>query len=913
MESTYDENISENPFYRQFIKEFKNLYEHCITESWIICVPRIGSLISRVFTVEDFCSHILVPNDELPETHYSTLTEKQVTVINKVITLEVTKDIPLQSHILFEETFYTEDRLKYIVWCIETPLAPSASREDNTLKYENLSSINDCIDLLWTQAAGRQILDQIEFNVKTFLEKHYELPLAIAPLRDLVGELYTHCLQAALQNRRLRERTKTCKHILENVKVAVESYMQHLLYDSLFKPICTCCAFEDSHLNKKVRNLCDIQLTDLDIRKDLYHTVPRAKQILSQINNYSTVLEKVICIKRSLNAIKKTDNGNNKIVLLTVDDMLPILVFLVIKSGLPNWYSQLMFLKEFRFSASGKGDCDEASFLITTLEAVLEHIRSDALTGPPHPESYYYETDLTDEKFETAKDRRTSLTESVSTSDTNGGEETLEYIFDLIKVGHRDQVCAILEKNKKQIAKMQNSALDAALEMCSINDDDDVDDEGEVPTLCHPLCNCNKCNKKIFKNLLKTSPTIMSRDSHGLTALHMACIHGKSNIVESLIEMGAEINVTDLNECTPLHYAASRGHQNSLLLLIHSGANIIPANIDKNTPLHVSVNNGHLNCVKALIYYAEHSKKNININCMNINGNTPLHMASKWGYEGIAKLLIENGAEPSLQNCNAKSAFDYAHNLRMLQILKSCTPNLFEYIHISDINLNSKPTIPQTEKTQFKNIDVTKVYRSLENLKKMDRIAKAISHNDIKLACFYLNIEYDPSTSKEVSRETAFSVCHPLCDCKHCKIKNSRSEFDINFTDSNGHTALHYAAKYGSEEICKILLSNKAHVNCANKKGETPLHLAAFNNKTTIMRILIENGANVNSIDSSGNTALHNASQMGNIVATKILINNRPDVTILNGSEKTALAIAKDKVHLTIIDIIEKYYRQNID
>lgn len=906
MDGSYDEIISENPFFVELKNEYSNLFQHCITQSWVICVPRIGSLNTRVFTVEDFCAHILVPSDELPETHYSTLTEKQVTVTNKVITLEVTKGLPLQSHILFEETFYTEDFIKYKVWCIETPLEPSATADDNAISKEYLSSINDCIDLLWTQAAGRQVLDQIEHSVQLFIKKHPTLPLPIAYLRDTVSELYTHCLQIALQNRRLRDKSKSCKQILENVKIAVESYMQHLLFNYLFKPICTSCAYEDAHLNKKIRNMCDIQLRDLDIKKDLYHAVPKAKQILSKIDTFDTVLEKVLCIKQALNAINKKDEFDN-VVLLTADDLLPVFVFLLIKSGLPNWYSQLTYMKEFRFSGIGKGNGDESAFLITTLEAVIEHIQSGALAGPPDPESYYYESNLTEENL-SGRQRRNSLTESVSTSDTSGREETLEYIFDLIKANHNEQVQAILEKNQKQVQTIQNENIP---KMTVDNDSSNEDEEGlEIyQKLCHPLCNCKKCCSKISKNLLKTSPTVSSRDSHGLTALHVACIHGKSNIVETLLELGAEINATDLNECTPLHYAASRGHQNALLLLLHSGANINQANIDKNTPLHMSVNNGHLNCVKALIYFAEHSRWKIKINCINESGNTPLHLASKWGYEGIAKLLIENGAEPSLQNQQNQTAFDNAHNLRILQVLKSCSPNLYEYIHITNTNvraLNCRPENPVAIKLQSMKHDTNNASKTVENLKLIDRILKAISYGDVKLACFYMKIDY--AAYLETSDKANNAGCHPLCECPLCKKKmESHSDYDVNFADTNGFTALHYAARYGSDELCNILVNNNANVNSFNKKGQTPLHLAALNNKTLVLRVLLDNGANINAIDSAGNTALHDASDMGNIGAIKILISYKPDVTMLNSSENTALELAKNKVHLTIIDLIEKY------
>lgn len=916
MDGAYDEIISDNPFFVELKNEYTNLFQHCISQSWVICVPRIGSLTTRVFTVEDFCAHILVPSDELPETNYSTLTEKQVTVSNKVIILEVTKELPLQSHILFEETFYTEDFLKYKVWCIESPLEPTRNVGDNTITKEYLTSINDCIDLLWTQAAGRQVLDQIEQSVQVFLKKQPSLPIAIGPLKDAVSELYTQCLQYALQNRRLREKSKACKQILENIKIAVECYMQQILFDALFKPICTCCSYEDSHLNKKIRNMCDIQLRDLDIKKELYHAVPKAKQILSKIDSYNTVLEKVLCLKQALNAINKKDSSNN-VVLLTADDLLPVFVFLVIKSGLPNWYSQLTYMKEFRFSGVGRSDGDESAFLITTLEAVIEHIQSGALAGPPDPESYYYESNLTEENLNN-RQRKNSLTESISTSDTNSRDETLEYIFELVKANHTEQIQTILLRNQRHLENIHandNNMLKITLESDLLNDYDEDDDSGSdteiYQKLCHPLCNCKKCCSKISKNLLRTSPTVNSRDSHGLTPLHVACIHGKAAIVEILIEMRAEIDATDLNECTALHYAASRGHQNALLLLLHSGAHINQANIDKNTPLHLAVNNGHLNCVKALIYFAEHSRKMIMINSANESGNTPLHLASKWGYEGIARLLIENGAEPSLQNRYNKTAFDYAHNLKILQVLKSVTPNLYEYIHIttSDVKVlnyrNDKNLTFKLQKMTLRNQD-NNPSKAVENLKLIDRILKAISYGDVKLACFYMNINY--ADYVDDSNQLKDSSCHPLCECKMCKKKTeSCTEFDVNFSDSNGFTALHYASRYGLDELCNILILNKANVNCSNKKGQTPLHLAALNNKTGVIRVLLDNGANINAVDITGNTPLHDASDMGNIGAAKILISYGPNMTMLNGSEKTALKIAKERVHLTIIDLIEKH------
>lgn len=61
------------------------------------------------------------------------------------------------------------------------------------------------------------------------------------------------------------------------------------------------------------------------------------------------------------------------------DDLLPVLIFLVVKSGLASWYSQLTFMKQFRYSASSTQEADEAGFLVTSLEAAVEHVKSGSL------------------------------------------------------------------------------------------------------------------------------------------------------------------------------------------------------------------------------------------------------------------------------------------------------------------------------------------------------------------------------------------------------------------------------------------------------------------------------------------------------------------------------------------------------
>jgi ankyrin repeat protein len=55
---------------------------------------------------------------------------------------------------------------------------------------------------------------------------------------------------------------------------------------------------------------------------------------------------------------------------------------------------------------------------------------------------------------------------------------------------------------------------------------------------------------------------------NGFTALHIACINGNIDIVNSLLKYNSSVNLCDINGFTPLHVACQHGNidiVNSLL------------------------------------------------------------------------------------------------------------------------------------------------------------------------------------------------------------------------------------------------------------------------------------------------------------------------------------------------------------
>jgi ankyrin repeat protein len=107
---------------------------------------------------------------------------------------------------------------------------------------------------------------------------------------------------------------------------------------------------------------------------------------------------------------------------------------------------------------------------------------------------------------------------------------------------------------------------------------------------------------------------------------------------------------------------------------------------------------------------------------------------------------------------------------------------------------------------------------------------------------------------------------------------------DPNFQDSNGMSALHYAATEGNLHLFKILTARGGCFQTQSKDGSTSLHLAAYYGHENIVKFIMEEGgdnavdANVKDLD--GSTPLHNAAYRGQCACATVLLDHGADVNV---------------------------------
>ena len=95
---------------------------------------------------------------------------------------------------------------------------------------------------------------------------------------------------------------------------------------------------------------------------------------------------------------------------------------------------------------------------------------------------------------------------------------------------------------------------------------------------------------------------------------------------------------------------------------------------------------------------------------------------------------------------------------------------------------------------------------------------------------------------------------------------------DVNATQVDGTTALHWAAHYDDAETAALLVKAGANVNAANRYGVPPLALACTNGNAAVVRLLLEAGADANATMKGGETVLMMAARSGSVDAVKALL-----------------------------------------
>lgn len=293
----YDEDLSQNIFFQKLQSQHKIILDTAPLENWVVCVPRASALEADNPTNPNFLlSHILIPNDELPNTHFTNLLGEDIILNNKMLKSKNN----IEAHILFEEMFYTKSLMKYKVWCIDGPLLPNTNISSKTFGIFIIRDLRDATELLKTETNSIALFRRIENACHAFVAANSRRLKKLPKLKASTSNLYSHCLQNLMISRRLKEKCRTDLHFYKIIKIALETYIMNEIYGFLFDAITICQIEECEQFNKIIRNLSDAHFSRFKIDSKHASLIASMRVELLKIEDYTTAVEKLGKIEISL-------------------------------------------------------------------------------------------------------------------------------------------------------------------------------------------------------------------------------------------------------------------------------------------------------------------------------------------------------------------------------------------------------------------------------------------------------------------------------------------------------------------------------------------------------------------------------------------------------------------------------------
>uniref|UniRef100_A0A8D0CNF6 Ankyrin repeat domain 52 n=1 Tax=Sander lucioperca TaxID=283035 RepID=A0A8D0CNF6_SANLU len=418
---------------------------------------------------------------------------------------------------------------------------------------------------------------------------------------------------------------------------------------------------------------------------------------------------------------------------------------------------------------------------------------------------------------------------------------------------------------------------------------------------------------EVVKLLVSHGADVMCKDKCGYTPLHAAAASGQLDVVKYLLRLVVETDEPNIFGNTALHMACHTGQDAVATELVNCGANINQPNYNGSTPLHLSAaSSSGVLCLELLI------NNGADVNVQNKEGKSPLHMASMHGRFTGSQILIQNGSIFTLSPASA-CPHSGIHGMLPLHLavlygfpdccrkLLSNGENLSESIYPIPFSILILLTHPK----MFPLHKVLLLLSPVAPRRSPLHYAAANGNSQCTISLVRAGAEVNELDLTGCSPLHYAAASHTFCgeetnsEPDHSEGKEQEASLCLDFLldsganptlkNSNGYSAVHYAAAYGNKQHLELLL--EISFNCLEEVESnipvSPLHLAAYYGHREALRLLCETLVSLDVRDIEGRTALHLAAQRGFAPCVEVLLKHQASYTLKEHKRKwTALHAA---------------------
>ena len=183
---------------------------------------------------------------------------------------------------------------------------------------------------------------------------------------------------------------------------------------------------------------------------------------------------------------------------------------------------------------------------------------------------------------------------------------------------------------------------------------------------------------RVVELLTANGADVSDTSQYGETSLHMAAVCGDEAIVRFLLQKGGDVTVKDNAGRTPLHGAVAQNREGAfdgqykvVQLLLKTGADMLEQqDADGDTPLHVSARHSDPDMIRLLL------EQGADLSVQNTDGDTPLEIST----DGEVRALLTEAA--AAERCAKCTALAMAHHQRLggASLLMTLPPELLQMV-----------------------------------------------------------------------------------------------------------------------------------------------------------------------------------------------------------------------------------------
>jgi ankyrin repeat protein len=287
------------------------------------------------------------------------------------------------------------------------------------------------------------------------------------------------------------------------------------------------------------------------------------------------------------------------------------------------------------------------------------------------------------------------------------------------------------------------------------------------------------------------------------------------------------------------------------------------ASLSKFSPLHWAATFGLAREVKYLL--RTHPQV---LNAQDPLGRSPLHWAVERHHSSVVGILLKHGASTSILD---------RHHANVLHLAAKDSSNTS-----LEALLDAAPNVDllQKDRNELTPLQIAAIEGSLDAVQ---LILNAMTSFEAFAATTRAALQGAASNGRADVVELLVQV----------------SELDA--------SELCVAARYGFEDVVRILYEHGADLDACDGKGVTALHAAAAAGKLDMILYLLDNGAHIDIKDQAGSTPLLYAVRESNRLAVEVLFRQGADINLQDDNGNTALDVAVETDDTEIAQLLLSY------